>query len=121
MKACELPLKHVISTAFAVTILIGGTGSAPALSGMSDPTPEQLGRRVLAVREAIANPDGPNAMQAVKDLGRDQRFYVMVRGWLSYQLEGDRSILNASSEQIPPELSKRIRFLEQAIRAVDLE
>ena len=121
MKAYELPLRHVISTAVAITILIGGTGSASAQSGMSDPTPEQLGRRVLAIREAIENPDGPNAMQAVIGLGRDQRFYVMVRGWLSYKLEGDRSILDASREQTSPGLRKRIRFLEQAIQAIDLE
>ena len=107
--------------AVAITILSGGTGSAPALSGMNDPTPEQLGRKVLAVREAIQHPDQPNALQAIIHLGRDQRFYVMVRGWLSYQLEGDRSLLNASREQTPPGLRKRIRFLEQAIQAIDLE
>ena len=107
--------------AFALIILISGTGSALAASGVNDSTPEQLGRKVLAIREAIRNPDGPDAMQAVIDLGRDQRSYVMVRGWLSYQLEGDRSILDASDEQTPTEVRERIRFLEQAIHAIDLE
>jgi len=114
-------LRHVISTAVAITILIGGTGSASAQSGMSDPTPEQLGRRVLAIREAIENPDGPNAMQAVIGLGRDQRFYVMVRGWLSLQLEGDLSIANAQGQSVSSKIEERIAFLKRAIRAIDLE
>ncbi len=80
-----------------------------------------LGRKVLAVMEAIQDPEGPNAMRAVTELGRDQRYYVMVRGWLSYQLEGDKSILAASGEQAPHEVRERIHFLKKAIRAIDLE
>ena len=121
MKSDKPPLSYFTATTIALIVLISGTGSALAASGVNDPTPEQLGHKVLAVREAIRNPDEPDAMQAVIDLGRDQRSYVMVRGWLSYQLEGDRSILEASDEQTPPEVRERIRFLEQAIRAIDLE
>ena len=81
----------------------------------------ELGRKVLAVREAIQNPGMPNAMQAITDLGHDQRYYVMVRGWLSYQLQGDMSILDANREQTRDEVRARINFLEKAIRAIDLE
>ena len=59
--------------------------------------------------------------QAVTDLGHDQRYYVMVRGWLTAQLEGDRSILAAAGEQTPREVMERITFLEKAIRAIDQE
>ncbi len=81
----------------------------------------ELGRKVLAVSEAIQRPGAANAMQAVTDLGHDQRYYVMVRGWLSWQLEGDRSILAAAGSETPDKVRERIEFLEQAIRAIDLE
>jgi hypothetical protein len=45
----------------------------------------------------------------------------MVRGWLAYQLQADRSIAAASRGQVPEQVTARIRFLEQAIRAIDLE
>lgn len=81
----------------------------------------ELGRKVLAVMEAIQYPEAPNAMQAVIDLGQDQRYYVMVRGWLQYKLDGDRSILRATAGQLQADVEKRVHFLEQAIRAIDLE
>jgi hypothetical protein len=95
--------------------------SAPVLLGATGQTALELGRKVFAVREAIQNPGMPNAMQAVTDLGHDQRYYVMVRGWLSYQLQGDMSILDANREQTRDEVRARINFLEKAIRAIDLE
>ena len=49
-----------------------------------------LGRKALAVRKAIQDPKAAGGMEAVTDLGRDQRHYVMVRGWddAEYQLGG---------------------------------
>ncbi len=81
----------------------------------------ELGRKVLAVRKAIRNPSGPHAMSAVTELGHDQRYYVMVRGWLAYQLQGDMSILDANKEQTRKEIKERIEFLQKAIWAIDLE
>jgi len=80
-----------------------------------------LGRKVLAIRQAIENPMAPDAMHAVTDLGHDQRYYVLVRGWLSYQLQGDISILDANREQTSDRVKERISFLKQAIRTLDLE
>ena len=80
-----------------------------------------LGQRVQAIREAIQHPDSPGALQAVTELGHDQRYYVMVRGWLAWQLRGDMSIADASKGQTPAAVEVRIRFLQQAIRAIDLE
>jgi hypothetical protein len=81
----------------------------------------ELGRRVEAVREAIQHPGAPDAMQAITDLGYDQRYYVMLRGWLAYQRQGDRGIVDASRGQAPEHIKARVRFLDQAIRAIDLE
>lgn len=60
-------------------------------------------------------------MEAVIDLGLDSRYYVMVRGWLSMQLAGDRSIANAQGASVSSKVRARIAFLEKAIRAIDLE
>ena len=81
----------------------------------------ELGRKVLAVKAAIQNPDDPNSLEAIRDLGLDSRYYVMVRGWLSMELEGARSIMEASGENPNPEIKKRADFLNKAIRAIDLE
>ena len=88
---------------------------------MEDQAALELGYRVQAVREAIQHPESPHALEAVTDLGRDQRYYMMVRGWLAYQRQGDMSIAAASRGQTPEPVRARIRFLDQAIRAIDLE
>ena len=107
---------------FILSIIILSVSGFTAASDMTEhQTALELGRKVLVVRVAIQNPGMPNAMQAVTDLGRDQRYYVMVRGWLSYQLQGDMSILDANKEQTRDEIKMRINFLEKAIRAIDLE
>ena len=80
-----------------------------------------LGHKVLAIAEAIRSPGNPRAMDSVLALGRDSRYYVMVRGWLSMQLEGDMSILQARRGDVSPEVAARIAFLQKAIRAIDLE
>jgi len=80
-----------------------------------------LGRKVLAVQRALQNPTAPDAMQAVMDLGLDQRYYVMTRGWLSYQLSGDQSIISASKGNQPQRITDRAEFVKKAIRRIDLE
>lgn len=104
---------------FAIISSTGSLAHADTMTG--DHAAMELGRKVLAVRQALQSPGEANAMQAVTDLGHDQRYYVMVRGWLTFQLEGDRSILAAAGEQAPHEVRERIIFLEKAIRAIDLE
>jgi hypothetical protein len=90
---------------------------------VSDPDPDaaQLGRRVLAVEVALGNPSAPGSLQAVRDLGLDSRYYVLVRGWLAMQLEGDRSIVAAKPDAAGAEIKRRIEFIERALRAIDLE
>lgn len=81
----------------------------------------ELGRKVLAIQRALKNPSAPDAMKAVTDLGHDSRYYVIVRGWLSQELAGCQSILDAHRGQAPKEMTERVAFLRKAIRAIDLE
>jgi hypothetical protein len=81
----------------------------------------ELGRKVLAVQRALEHPQEAGSLDAVKALGLDSRYYVMVRGWLSEKLRGDQSIRDTSKEKTPQKIKDRIAFLEKAIRAIDLE
>jgi hypothetical protein len=60
-------------------------------------------------------------MESVLALGLDARYYVLVRGWLAMQLAGDLSIVDARNGEVSRQLAARIAFLQQAIRAIDLE
>ncbi len=140
-KTSGLALGKSILTLLILTAAITGLGSRAddagnveedsrvaameTVQGTGPLTEEQtalaLGRRVLAVSEAIRNPAAPGAMEAITELGHDQRYYVMVRGWLSYQLQGDMSLLEASGGQPGDQLRMRIEFLREAIRVLDLE
>jgi hypothetical protein len=81
----------------------------------------ELGYKVAAMYEALQDPEAADALQAITELGHDQRYYVMVRGWLMYQLQGDLSLLEASPERPPETLRARIDLIQRAIRAIDLE
>ena len=76
---------------------------------------------MLAVKAAIQDPASPEAMTAILELGHDSRYYVMTRGWLSLQLQGDLSIMDANQGDASPEIVERIELLREAIRAIDLE
>ena len=104
-----------------VCALVLGAGAPINQALASDTEAARLGQRVFAVQSALDDPAAPGALQAVTDLGLDSRYYVMVRGWLGLQLEGDRSIVESSQNDVSPEIERRIEFLEQAIRAIDLE
>jgi hypothetical protein len=93
----------------------------PATGRQCDAQALQLGYRVLAVRAAIHEPAAPGAMAAILELGTDSRYYVMVRGWLSMQLQADQSLLEVGGVAARPEIAARVEFLDSAIRALDLE
>jgi len=131
MLKCSLMVALTVMFVFVIVNL--GTADSPAPEyeksklaktaplSKEDQAALQLGHRVLAVRLAIQNPEAPNAMKAVTDLGRDQRYYIIVRGWLSYQLQGNTSMLEVSKERTSDKTKQRITFLKKAIRAIDLE
>jgi len=107
------------SMVFIVVALLSGTVCTAA--ELTEAAAMELGYKIAAVNEALQNPGAPGALQAVTNLGHDQRYYVMVRGWLTYQLQGDMSILQATQAQQQPAISARVEFIQQAIRALDLE
>jgi hypothetical protein len=112
---------HVICL-LAGLLTVQAAAGQPDVPGMMEAQEAVLlGQRVQAIREAMQHPDSPGALQAITNLGHDQRYYVMVRGWLAWQLQGDMSIAAASKGQTPAAVEARIRFLQQAIRAIDLE
>jgi len=104
---------------YAVLLCVVLAGYAVDVAAMTDIEARELGYKVTAVKVAIQEPAAPGAMQAITSLGHDQRYYVMVRGWLTYQLQGDRSLLEANPDQ--PEVRARVDFVQRAIRAIDLE
>ena len=117
----------VVCTILAFALLLPAIGFAngsrlePGDPSRADEHALWLGQRVLAVAEAVRNPDEPGALEAVLELGLDSRYYVMVRGWLAMQLRGDNSIAQALNGDVSPQIAARIAFLEKAIRAIDLE
>lgn len=114
-------LLRALLTLAATAYVLAGSGVYAAECPEEIDEATQLGLQVLALKAAMDNPNAPGAMQAVTNLGLDSRYYVMVRGWLSQQLHGDRSIADASGGKVSPEIVRRIDFLERAIRAIDLE
>ena len=106
---------------FTFLLLVLSCGTISADSELTDAEAMELGYRISAINAALQNPAAPGAMRAITDLGHDQRHYVMVRGWLMYQLQGDMSILQASQGPAQATVRARVDFIQRAIRAIDLE
>lgn len=103
------------------TVLLFGLAAASPIVAGCDEEAQLLGRKFQAAGAAIQDPNLPGAMRSITDLGTDSRYYTMVRGWLAQQLKGDRSIVVSAGVGRKPRIEARIRFLEEAIRAIDLE
>jgi hypothetical protein len=91
------------------------------LLSAEDKTVLLLGRQISAIRYALEHPTLSENLKIITDLGTDQRYYMLVRGWLGYQLQGDMSILHASQGKAPEKIKQRVELLQQAIRRIDLE
>ena len=109
------PLNHSVAAA--------GNAAKPdaASPAKDDQAALELGHKVLAIQNALEHPQEAESLEAVKALGTDSRYYVMVRGWLNEQLRADQSIRDASKDRTPQKIKDRIAFVEKAIRAIDLE
>ncbi|WFB37466.1 hypothetical protein P3T73_06795 [Kiritimatiellota bacterium B12222] len=84
-----------------------------------------LGYQVMAVQEALRFPEQPESLEAIKGLGLDSRYYVMVRGWLVQEIKlaesyRDRSDYTQDSQR-QLDVEKRISALQKALRMIDLE
>lgn len=120
----------IITLTFALVAAVacGAAEDEPAARpAVAQPSAEQtrellrVGRGVAAIQEALRNPEAPGSLDAVRTLGLDSRYYTMVRGWLAQELRGLESIRSARGAEADARLEARIRFVEQAVRAIDLE
>lgn len=118
MRRDFLKLCTLIGLGFAC---LGGLALLARAADADDKAALEVGRKVLAVQRALANPKAPDAIKAITALGHDSRHYVMVRGWLVQELAGVKSIAEAQRGKAPAELAGRIAFLQKAVRAIDLE
>ncbi len=126
-------LQRIISTVIflcAMTVTVAANSAGPecenldpaiaSLISKEDQAALELGRMMLAAKKAIQNPKSPNSINTVTTLGHDQRYYVMTRGWFSYQLQGNLSILEASKERPNDQITDRISFLKKQFRPLTL-
>lgn len=92
---------------------------------VSDEEALLLGRQVLAVRQALKNPETPESLEAVTALGQDSRYYVMVRGWVLQHIQMAESYRGTSDYKDSPErrleVEKKISALQNMLRRIDLE
>ena len=80
-----------------------------------------LGQKIRAIQQTLDNPERMDNLDVIIELGTDQRYYKLVRGWLGYQLQADRSILQARQGRVTEKIQQRIKLVEEAIRRIDLE
>lgn len=92
---------------------------------LSDEEAMALGRQVLAVKAALEQPEAPESLEAIRALGNDSRYYVMVRGWVIQHLQMAESYMGTSTYRDDPArkqaVDARIAALKKALRALDLE
>ncbi|MDG1733491.1 MAG: hypothetical protein P8M49_00925 [Thalassotalea sp.] len=79
----------------------------------------KLGQQINEALQAIKHPKDPASIHKITALGWDQRYYLMIRGWLVLQLQADKSIYTGTQEQA--HIASRIEFIKKAIRTIDLE
>lgn len=107
--------------AAVVMVWLGLTAS---LSGCQTGSaePQRIGEMVLAIEQALAHPEDPQALEVISLHGTDSRHYVMIRGWLIQELQAVESQLAASRTlELQQRFSTRAEFLRRAIRRIDLE
>ncbi|MGI9309059.1 MAG: hypothetical protein ACR2P6_07345 [Gammaproteobacteria bacterium] len=99
------------------------SSSGHSVNGSAAPVSEteRLGQAILDIQYALDNPTAPESLDAITRLGHDSRYYVMVRGWLVQELHGLQSISAGKDGSIGAHQRAKLDFLQQAIRAIDLE
>lgn len=85
----------------------------------------ELGKKVLAVQAALQSPCEASAMDAIKNLGHDSRYYVLTRGWIHQHLRMAESYRETQkyreTEEYQKQIDTRIQCLQKMIRTLDLE
>ena len=85
----------------------------------------ELGRKIIRAKAALQEPGKQGSIAAIKDLGLDSRYYVLVRGWIVQHISMTESYKGTStyknSDKRRKEIDGRIAALQKMLRATDLE
>lgn len=118
-------MKTILSPRSAVFVFGFLVSSLLCAVEVSDEEAMVLGRQVLAVKQALENPEAPESMAAVTALGQDSRYYVMVRGWVVQHIQMAESFRGTSEYKQSPdrqlEVEKKISAYQKLLRMIDLE
>ncbi len=104
-----------------------GKEETEGIAMLSDQDKEalELGRKVINVKAALQTPEKRTSIEAIRDLGLDSRYYIMVRGWIRQHISMTESYRGTTtyhdSEDRKKEVDGRIKALQKALRAIDLE
>lgn len=109
-----------------VALLLCDTGVAEELRdyhGSSQQSEEyNIGIMVKSIQSAIDHPEQHDSLTTIFEYGGDSRYYVMIRGWLTQELASAKSQQSAVKDTAAKEgISRKVQFLQQAIRGIDLE
>lgn len=85
----------------------------------------EVGRKVIRIKAALEHPEKKESMEAVRSLGLDSRYYVMVRGWIVQHINMTKSYRGTStykqSDERKKTIESRIVAYQRLLRAIDLE
>jgi len=103
---------------------VDAAGKAKACLEQSEKQSEEyrIGVMVKAISAAIQSPKKPESMAVIVKYGTDSRYYVMIRGWLTQELRGVESQLQAVRDaKAKSQFQTKVNFLKKAVRRIDLE
>lgn len=82
----------------------------------------RIGAMVLEIQAALKAPGDAKSLETIALYGTDSRHYTMIRGWLVQLKSGAKSQKEAASDPALKAKHQRMeKFLEKAIRRIDLE
>jgi hypothetical protein len=118
-------VKQLLAGRLAVVAigLMALTNVGGELRAEEHPGDGQAGRMLQQLQQAIEQPELEISQQVVVRYGSDQRYYLMIRGWLNERLQGLESQLGTQGDNTErvQQLQVRIEALRGLIRRIDLE
>ncbi|NRD75829.1 hypothetical protein HQQ94_21940 [Shewanella sp. VB17] len=112
----------------SMALILGSTHLSIAAQQDCDTTNTTYltGIMIEEISIALDNPDLSSSLITIMKYGTDSRYYVMIRGWLTQELNGVQSQLDAIGEkqqdsEHKQKFTEKVYFLKQAIRRIDLE
>lgn len=81
-----------------------------------------IGVMVKSIQAALFEPEKSKSFTVIVAYGHDSRYYVMIRGWVTQELQSTESQLSCiTNEETKRKLMIRDEFLKRVIRNIDLE